>query len=109
MANATPAIHYSPKPQPEDLASLTGIIHASNVAVGWPDAKHEEFGFFLRDQGGATVGGISGYLLYDWLFVQFLAVPEHLRGQGIGRALPIKSLSRRISLSAWTTGRSSSH
>lgn len=82
-----PAFHYSPRPQPDDLASLTDIIQASNVAAGWPDAKYEEFGFFLRDQTGAAIGGISGYLLYDWLYVQFLAVPERMRGQGIGSAL----------------------
>lgn len=88
MANVEmPAFHYSPKPHASDLAPLTDIIHASNVAAGWPDAKYEEFGFFLRDQTGAIAGGISGYLLYDWLFVQFLAVPEDMRGQGIGSAL----------------------
>lgn len=31
---------------------------------------------------GAIVGGLYGYSSYQWLFVQVLAVPESLRGQG---------------------------
>ncbi|MEO8738349.1 MAG: GNAT family N-acetyltransferase [Casimicrobiaceae bacterium] len=41
----------------------------------------------VRDELGATVGGLWGGTSYDWLFIQLLVVPEALRGQGIGRQL----------------------
>jgi GNAT superfamily N-acetyltransferase len=88
VANAEmPEFYYTPAPQPDDVAALTDILNKSNAAAGWPDAGYEEFGYFLRTENGEAVGGISGYILYDWLFVQFLAVPERLRGKGIGGAL----------------------
>ena len=41
----------------------------------------------LRDAAGAIVGGLWGRTAYDWLFVELLAVPESMRGQGIGTEL----------------------
>jgi GNAT superfamily N-acetyltransferase len=41
----------------------------------------------VRDAGGAVVGGLWGSTSYDWLFTELLAVPETLRGRGIGRQL----------------------
>ena len=53
-----------------------------------PGANYQAVGFLLEDpQSGEVIGGLTGYALYDWLFVQFLAVPEELRGQGHGRRL----------------------
>lgn len=78
---------YTPAPTQDDLSALTAILNQANTAAGWPNANYQEVGFFLRDDQGAAIGGLSGYLLYDWLFVQFLAVPESLRGQGLGERL----------------------
>ena len=36
---------------------------------------------------GQVIGGLWGRTVYDWLFVEFLFVPEHLRGRGLGTAL----------------------
>jgi GNAT superfamily N-acetyltransferase len=53
-----------------------------------PGANYQAVGFLLKDpQSGEVIGGLTGYALYDWMFVQFLAVPEELRGQGHGRRL----------------------
>lgn len=41
----------------------------------------------VRDAAGAVVGGLWGSTSYDWLFTELLAVPETLRGRGIGREL----------------------
>lgn len=84
---APPEFHYTPAPTPADLSALTEILTAANTAAGWPHANYQEVGFFLRDAHGTALGGLSGYLLYDWLFVQFLAVPEALRGKGLGERL----------------------
>ncbi len=79
--------HYTSAPSYEDLSALTAILNQANTAAGWPHANYREVGFFLRDDQGTAIGGLSGYMLYDWLFVQFLAVPESLRGQGLGEGL----------------------
>lgn len=53
-----------------------------------PGGNYQSVGLLLRDpESGEVVGGLTGYALYGWLFVQFLAVPEALRGQGYGRKL----------------------
>lgn len=83
----SPEIHYTPTPADDDLSALTAILNQANTAAGWPNANYQEVGFFLRDAQGKAIGGLSGYLLYDWLFVQFLAVPENLRGKGLGERL----------------------
>ena len=41
----------------------------------------------LHDTDGTTVGGLWGRTAYDWLFVELLAVPESMRGQGVGTEL----------------------
>jgi GNAT superfamily N-acetyltransferase len=48
-----------------------------------------EWGIFLTDPatGEQSGGGATGYMVYDWMYVQFFAVPAALRGQGVGRAL----------------------
>ncbi len=44
------------------------------VLVGGPDAEGER-------------GGLSGYTAWGWLFVQWLWLPEDLRGQGLAGKL----------------------
>ena len=41
----------------------------------------------IQDGTGQTVGGLSGRTYWDWLEVNDLFVPKHLRGQGIGTSL----------------------
>jgi len=44
--------------------------------------------FFLRDEAGAIVGGVSGnYGTFGWLYVDSLWVSENLRGEGYGNQL----------------------
>ena len=64
-----PKLHYTSMPSHDDLSALTAILGRANAAEGWPNANYEEFG----------------------LFVQFLAVPEGLRGKGLGEHLLSKA------------------
>ena len=41
----------------------------------------------LRDLAGKTIGGLWGRSVYDWMYVELLAVPEALRGKGVGSDL----------------------
>ncbi len=45
----------------------------------------------LQDEQGQTVGGLWGRTLFDWLYVELLAVPERLRGQDVGTELMRKA------------------
>lgn len=47
---------------------------------------YEEFAFEALDDG-QRIGSINGYRLYDWLYVEFLAVSEAARGARIGTRL----------------------
>ena len=41
----------------------------------------------LRDENGATIGGLWGRTAWKWLFIELLFVPEELRRTGVGREL----------------------
>jgi GNAT superfamily N-acetyltransferase len=46
----------------------------------------------LRDVAtGETIGGLWGWTLYRWLWVDILFVPETMRGHGMGRDLMMKA------------------
>jgi GNAT superfamily N-acetyltransferase len=72
-------------PQSAEIdAVLANIIAAEHA--GGTDSGYQAFGILLKD-GDAVIGGLTGYALYDWLFVQFLSVPAALQGRGIGTEL----------------------
>jgi GNAT superfamily N-acetyltransferase len=50
-------------------------------------ARAEPVAILLRDAEDRPVGGLWGRSGYDWMFVEYLAVPEALRGQRLGSAL----------------------
>jgi GNAT superfamily N-acetyltransferase len=78
--------------EPDDAhrgAILAGLA-AFNAEVGFPgDAR--PVAVLLRGDEGAILGGLWGRTGYRWLFVEFLAVPAELRGQGLGAALMIEA------------------
>ena len=47
---------------------------------------YDEFAFEALDDG-MRIGTINGYRLYDWLYVEFLAVSEGRRGARVGTRL----------------------
>lgn len=71
---------------PEDRAALVTVLTQHNDAQVGP-SRFRPLMLLLRDAGGATVGGLWGRSSYDWLFIELLAVPPALRGQGIGAEL----------------------
>ncbi len=75
-----------PDPERDEIDAVLGVI-ASHSEAARPGGNYKSIGFLLKAEDGTVVGGLTGYALYDWLFVQFLAVPEELRGSGYGRAL----------------------
>ncbi len=45
----------------------------------------------LKDESGEMVGGLSGSTYWGWLFIEYLFVPEELRGRGLGAQLLAKA------------------
>lgn len=65
------------------IASSLGIFNAEN---GYPPDRHT-VAVTLANEEGQIVGGLWGKTVYDWLFVEFLAVPASLRGRDLGSRL----------------------
>lgn len=73
-------------PTPEDREAVLAPLRAYNERVAGP-ARAEPVAILLRDAEDRALGGLWGRSGYDWLFVEYLAVPDKLRGQGLGAAL----------------------
>ncbi|MDB5589040.1 MAG: family acetyltransferase [Devosia sp.] len=59
---------------------------------------YRDVAVLIRDDAGATIGGLSGYTSYRWMFIELLFVPEHLRGQDIGTQLMAQAEAHARSL-----------
>jgi GNAT superfamily N-acetyltransferase len=71
----------------DDRAAILDLLVAYNDSRTAPHG-HKPVAILLRDRvAGNTIGGLWGRSVYDWLHVELLAVPEELRGQGVGSAL----------------------
>jgi GNAT superfamily N-acetyltransferase len=82
-----PNILVSENPDPQIRAALSDLMLAYNESMTGPSG-FAPFALVLEDPtSGGLIGGLWGRSVYDWLFVELLFVPEHLRGQGIGTIL----------------------
>ena len=70
-----------------DRDAIQRALHAYNESKGWRSGM-KPLGLLLRDPAtGETVGGLWGRTSYDWLQIEFLVIPEPLRGQDLGTEL----------------------
>jgi len=61
-------------------------LRAYNEAQAGP-GNYQPLVITIQDAAGQIIGGLWGSTGYGWLYTQLLAVPEHLRGQGLGAQL----------------------
>ncbi|MFV0624087.1 GNAT family N-acetyltransferase [Sphingomonas sp. ac-8] len=73
-------------PTPEDREAVIAPLRDYNERMAGP-AHTQPLAILLRDSNGQPVGGLWGRSGYDWLFVEYLAIPDSLRGHGFGAAL----------------------
>lgn len=73
-------------PSDADRAAIIGPLSEFNAAHGYP-TDSLPLAILLPDDGGNVVGGLYGKTGYGWLFVEFLVVPESMRGSAIGTEL----------------------
>jgi len=73
-------------PSETDRDAVITPLRAYNVSrAGEPHIR--PVAVLLTDKDGGHVGGLWGKCVYDWLFVELLAVPEEYRGKDYGTAL----------------------
>ena len=71
--------------KPDDLAVIRDGLLAYNDAQVDSDEGH--IGVLLKDDAGATVGGLTAHWYYGWMFIEYLFVPPELRGEDLGTQL----------------------
>jgi GNAT superfamily N-acetyltransferase len=80
-------IEQTTQPSDDEIQAILTPLRAYNASKAG-DAGAEKFALLVRDDDNDQVlGGLSGTLLYRWMFIELLAVPEQARGQGIGSRL----------------------
>lgn len=83
-------IVFSTEAKPEDLAAILAPLSEYNLQHAAPP-NPLPVALLLKNTEGETVGGLWGRAVYDWLFIQYLAVPAALRRSGLGRSLMLKA------------------
>lgn len=80
-------IVLSTSPTDDMYDAIVGPLVDYNTRVAGPSRK-ELIALLLKEpKAKRPVGGLWGQFGYDWLFVELLVVPEHLRGGGYGTKL----------------------
>ena len=82
-------MHFEEKlaPTAADVDAVVAALVASEAAAG-RDGGYQPYSILLRDSAdGPVTGGLYGYVLFDWLFIQYVAVPLDRQRQGIGGQL----------------------
>ena len=77
-------ITHAPTQEEKDFV-LAGICDYNRSR--FEKAGFEELAIFSENETGERVGGLTGVLRGDWLFIHLLWVKEGERGKGIGRSL----------------------
>lgn len=70
-----------------DRAAILRALITHNEKAGGPSGFQQVCLVVEDPDTGETTGGLWGRIIYDWLFVEFLAVPETARRSGLGTEL----------------------
>lgn len=66
-------------------AILLPLIAYNDAKTG--GSKSEPFALMVRDDHDTILGGLYGRVIFQWMFIELLSVPEQGRGRGIGSEL----------------------
>lgn len=80
-------IEATTSPTEDDYLAILTPLRAYNVSQAG-EAGAEKFALLVKDeQGDQVLGGLHARVLYRWMFIELLVVPEQARGQGLGSQL----------------------
>ena len=74
------------QPGAEHRDAVVAPLTDFNARSGYP-VDTEPVAVLLNDDQGRTIGGLWGKTSFGWLYVEFLVVPENLRGHSYGAML----------------------
>lgn len=69
-----------------DIQEIHALLKAYNLNRREP-SQDVPLGFYLEDEAGRKLAGLTGETFGNWLCIRYLFVSEPLRGQGIGGRL----------------------
>jgi GNAT superfamily N-acetyltransferase len=92
----------------DPFADLSTILRSYNETFTGRAGKHMPLGLLARDDAGRVIGGLRGYSVWSWTFVDMLAVDAAHRKTGIGSKLlaeaeAIAKARGCIGVYLWTT------
>ena len=64
---------------------LARLIECEAATAGPPEIK--SLAVLLKDEAQRTIGGLWGTTVFRWLVVEYVLVPEDVRGTGLGTEL----------------------
>jgi GNAT superfamily N-acetyltransferase len=85
-APADITFHVTDLPSPAEVKLVQDALSAFNVERARSYDKRA-LHVFVRDRNGATIGGVTGFTNWEWLYVDCFWLPENLRGCGLGARL----------------------
>lgn len=86
---------YSNDKDSNDLKAVRVILDDFNREIAGP--YHDKpLNIFIKDNNGVVKGGLIGVTYWNWLYVDYLAVDESLRGEGIGSELLKKAEAEAV-------------
>jgi GNAT superfamily N-acetyltransferase len=77
--------------KPEDREAIRASLREYNMANAGFRGPYNEVSSVLRNRDGDIEGGLTGESFYSWLFIEYLFVPEHRRGQGLGTKMMMQA------------------
>ena len=73
-------------PSPADEKAILDGLIAFNEKAGGP-IGYQPMAILLKDDAGTIQGGLVGRIVYHWLFIELLHLPESARGEGLGTSM----------------------
>ena len=86
----TPELFVPECPTDADRAAILAPLAAFNRQHTDPGVTGP-LAILLKDDAGATIGGLWGVTVFRWLKIDLLFVPEAMRGMAIGTAIIAKA------------------
>jgi len=81
-----PVISFVENPDDDVRKAILEPLTAFNAIRTGP-VTTTQFALTLRGSKSGVIGGLWGVLVYDWLYIELVYIPEELRGRGLGTAL----------------------
>jgi len=89
-----PLIVIPDAPSAADREAILDVLVAYNDEAHGPSGYEPVAVLVKHPETGATIGGLWGRIVFDWLFVELLVVPEEARGTGVGSRLMAEAEAR---------------